>query len=87
MSAFCEGESKLVKFYAASREALNKTNPLSKASSAGLSKEATEKNYFLQQQFTAALKAELGTNFGTLAAGMVMASPVAGLRPVRSGRS
>lgn len=46
-----------------------------------------EKNYFLQQQFTAALKAELGTNFGTLAAGMVMASPVAGLRPVRSGRS
>ena len=37
MSAFCEGDSKLVKFYAASREALNKTNPLSKESSAGLS--------------------------------------------------
>lgn len=70
-----------------SRQNRQKTNPLSNVSSAGSSSKTTEQNYFLQQQLTAALKAELGTNFGTLAAGMVMASPVAGLRPVRSGRS
>ena len=70
-----------------SKQNRQKTNPLSNVSSAGSSSKTTEQNYFLQQQFTAALKAELGTNFGTLAAGMVMASPVAGLRPVRSGRS
>ena len=69
-----------------SKQNRQKTNPLSNVSSAGSSSKTTEQNYFLQQ-FTAALKAELGTNFGTLAAGMVMASPVAGLRPVRSGRS
>ena len=47
-------------------------------------------DYFLPQHFlqlTAFLNSEPGTNFGTLVSGIWIEAPVAGLRPVRAGRT